>query len=262
MTIQENINSLLEKQIEDYSAESHKAKIKEKKGSDLFSLEYQTSWYDDYGNDHTLPILAILSSPDYANKISAITLKGEDEGVNGTQNWELKALLNNKATFDHLEEFILPLNDKKNHHRKIVTFKSSYDENNGLAILLDKAPNLKKLVAPSAPGPKFFDRKSHGLKELNLQSGYDHLNFIANLSKSKCFKDLTSLTFRDYAETYMDDYKDSCTKYDDYLALVNSSTLSSLKNIALIDTILDKKQKDALTKAASDKGRTLEFKKI
>jgi hypothetical protein len=263
MTIEENIKALLEKEIEDYSPESHQVRISEKKGSDLFSLDYQTCWNDDYSSEHgVLPIFYILSQPEYAGRINKISIAAEDEGVNGTQNWELNSLLENDALFDNLEEFILPLNDAENHHRKIVTNDDSYDEKNALGLLLDKAKNLKKLVAPSAPEPKFFERKSHGLKELNLQSGYDHQNFIANLSKSTCFKDLTSLTFRDYAETYMDDYKDSCTKFDDYLALVNSDTLPSLKSITLIDTVLDKKQKETLTKAASAKGRALEFKEI
>lgn len=263
MTIEENIKAQLEKEIEDYSPGSHQVKVHEKKGSDLFGLDYETTWYDDYSSDHgSLPIFYILSQPEYAAKINKISITAEDEGVNGTQNWELNSLVENDSLFDNLEEFILPLNDGENHHGKIVTNNDSYDENNALGLLLNKAKNLKKLVAPSASGPLFFERESHGLRELEIQTGFSNQNFIANLAKSTCFKDLTSLTFRDYAETYMDDYKDSCTKYEDYLALVNSDTLPSLKNITLIDTVMDDNQKETLTKAASAKGRKLEFKSL
>jgi hypothetical protein len=156
----------------------------------------------------------------------------------------------------------LPLNDARSHNRKIVTFNDSYDENGGLALLLDKCPNLETLTAPSAPSSAFFEREKHGLKALHLQAGFDHQGFISLLGQSTCFPTLTEFSFRDYAETYMENYEKLCTPYAAYEQLMTTTGLPSLKHIVLYDTVLNAQQQDALVKLADKHGKKVEFKTL
>ncbi|MGE8767191.1 hypothetical protein FFZ99_19990, partial [Leptospira interrogans] len=53
-----------------------------------------------------------------------------------------------------------------------------------LSKLLLKSPKLRVLVASSAPNLKFFKNQHNTLEFLNVSAGYNHENFIENLSKS------------------------------------------------------------------------------
>ncbi len=264
MSIANSVKTQMKDIFEEYDPHCQVIKIKEEKISKLFSIHYHTDWAFDYAETcGSFPIFHILSQPEYAYRVTMITVTGEDEGVNGTQDWNIKSLLDNDAIFDNLETVIFPLNDTENHHRRLLTYDDSYDENNGLGLLLNKCPNLKKLVSPSAPGPLFFDRKEHGLTELVLQSGYDNQNFIASLSRSDCFTSLSTLSFRDFAEVQQkENFDESLTKFDDYLALMNATGLPALKEITLIDTKLKDNEKELLTEAAKKNGRKLIFTKL
>ncbi len=262
MTVEEQIKDILEKEIEDYSdyfPDDDAVRIRHENDG-LFALEYHSFWHNDFrktSDDHI--IFHIMQMPEYAHRISAVTITSEDAGVNGVQYWDIESLIDSHTVFDHLKVLILPMNDAESHNGKIITYKDMYDESNALGLLLNKCPALKKLVAPSAPGPLFFEREEYGLEELEIQTGFDHQDFIANLSRSTCFKNLTSFSFRDYAEDYMENYQSHCTKFDDYMLLMTSDTLPSLQSIVLFDTCIDDGQKEALIKAASAKGRTLNF---
>lgn len=180
--------------------------------------------------------------------MSKVEFTSEDEGVNGTQYWDLKALLKRKRVFEHLESIAFPLNAAGTHHRIIITPDDMYDENGGLGLLLDKCPQVQNLSAPSAPNERFFARKSHGLKTLHIQTGYAHQDFIQNLSQSTCFPVLAALTFRDYAETQMKNFRASCTPHAAYEALMQSKGLPALKHVVLYDTVLSAQDQDALVK--------------
>lgn len=263
MSIQEELSAFLKNHIDGYDPKSYNIEV-EVITNGMFELKYYTDdWHSDW-NDKCcgMPLLKILADKPYCEKLLKLRINAEDAGINGTQNWELEGLLNNKNNFVNLTSFELPLNSLENHNRIIVSFIDSYEENNGIGLLLDKCPRLTNLIIPSAPGEKFFDRKEHVLENLIIQTGYDHQNFIKNLSKSTCFKSLKHLSFRDYAETYMDDFKKSCTQFDDYLLLMTSSNLPALNSITLIDTVIDQKQKDKLIIEASNKGVKLNFESI
>lgn len=262
MSIAFTIEEILKNEIPDYEAGNQKVTVREHVNG-TFELDYYTTWYDDYSDTlGVLPIFQIISRSEYSRGLSKLEITAEDEGVNGTQGWELRSMLDNEVQYPQLETFILPLNETGTHNRRIVTLNDSYDENNGLALLLDKAPKLKKLVAPSAPGEHFFNRETHGLETLILQTGYTHQGFIRNLASSECFQQLSLLQFRDYAETYMNDYKGLCVRFEDYQLLMESESLPALKTIVLQDTLMDAGQQGTLIALASAKGRALRFEQL
>jgi len=254
------INEFLSKTVDEYSENGHKATLEATDSNGLIDIAYYTYWFDDYSKEFgSMPFFYKIAQTDIAPFIRKITVRGEDEGVNGTQNWDLATLLKAKPIFTHLEEFNLPLNDSETHHQKIVTYDDMYNENGALGFLLDAAPKLKSLTAPSAPSANFFERENHSLTELNLQSGYTHQNFIKNLAASTCFSSVAKLTFRDYAQTYMDDYEKDCVPYEQYEALFNATGLPMLKEITLIATVITAEQQAALAKQAESKGIALSF---
>lgn len=165
-----------------------------------------------------------------------LEITADDAGANGTQEWDLATLLAGLAehgtSFAELEELVLPLNTRDNHNRRVVAMMG---EGGRLAKVLDAAPNLRKLVAPSAPTKVFFEREAHPLRELVIHAGYDHESFVAELAKSRCFPELTTLTFRDYAESYMDDFDSRRVPGKHFIALLKSKTLPALEHIHLVD---------------------------
>lgn len=262
MNIQNELAAFLNKHLEEYDEDSNTVKV-ELKSNGQFELEYYTLWHNDWFDEHDgLPIFKALCQTPFSEKLLSVVITAEDEGVNGTQNWDLESLLSVQNTFENLHHFELPLNTLQNHHRIIVTHKDSYDENGGIGLLLDKCPALKTLVVPSAPGLKFFERENHVLENLTIQTGYDHQSFIKNLATSTCFKDLKSLVFRDYAETYMDDFQVNCTPYEDFLLLVQSSSLPALEAITIQDCVLDSSQTENLVSEASKNNMDLSFEKL
>lgn len=256
-SIETEIIDFLKEAIEDYNPHEHKVTVLSQPGNQRLEVHYHTVYHNDY-----LQILEFLQTAKIAPLLAKISFSSEDEGINGTQYWDLKGLLEGDGKFENLEVFALPMNGSDNHNRIIVTLDDSYDENGGLGLLLDKCPQLQSLSVPSAPNEAFFARAAHGLKLLHVQSGYAHQDFIINLSQSTCFSTLASLTFRDYVETYMSDYKELCTPYAAYERLMEASALPALRQIVLYDTILDATQKTLLLELANLHGRSLEFRDL
>ncbi|WP_293913193.1 hypothetical protein [Deinococcus sp.] len=187
---------------------SFHVRVEQQPGS-TYRVQYHTDWASDWDRDEhrAFPILKFLAGLDFAPKITSLMLTSEDEGVNGTQSWEVEHMLGALTAITGLQALAFPLNTPQRHHGIIVTHNDSYDENGALGLILGACPQLRSLTAPSAPGPHFFERGTHGLEVLNLQSGYDTQQFIKNLATSTCFPALQSLTFQDYHQTYMENYK-------------------------------------------------------
>lgn len=140
----------------------------------------------------------LLNTTEFAPLISSIEIKGPDKGTNGTRLFDLGELLKNKDTqFIHLTEFEVEQTSILHENITMVTYDDYYDDNGAGGRILDKMPNLKSLILPSAPNPDFFNRKEHPLNYLSLQAGYEHQGFISKLSNSKSFPDLIHFEWTD-----------------------------------------------------------------
>jgi hypothetical protein len=262
MSIKEEIDAFLAKQITAFDPETQHADVIHNNDG-TFNLSYYTIWHNDYSDElKGLPIFSFIMQKPHCEQILQLEISAEDEGVNGTQNWDLDPIVEHENNLSKLHTLVFPINTEENHNRIIVTYQDYYEENGGIGLLLDKTPNLKKLVIASAPNENFFNREHHPLEVLEIQTGYNHQSFIANLAKANCFPNLKTLHFRDYAERYMEDFADHITPFNDYITLLQSKNLPQLKKITLIDAVLSESEKEELNSIAHDKGILLKFEEI
>ena len=209
---------------------------------DLYEIEFIA---DEPASPLCSIFFEIINQEEFAEQIWSLRLQGADEGINGTNNWDLAALAQNpKVIFRNLKQILLPLNEK-NHHRIIVTGDDDYEENGVLAKILSKMPHLEFLQSPSTPNEDFF-KHSTSIKTLHIQAGYNHQNFIYNLAQSKNFEHLETFKFWDYAESYMENYEQYATSVGDYIALFSSTHLPKLKKVYLYHTQLSPQDQEKL----------------
>jgi hypothetical protein len=223
-----------------------------------YAIVYHTPYYIE----ENLAIFSFVNTPKYTSKIHSLAIGAEDWGANGTRTIDIQTLLEPTNLFENLQKITFPLNADNLHNKIVVTYKDAYDEEGGLGLLLDRCPNLYFLTTPSAPNEYFFKRTYHPLRYLKVQTGYDHQNFIFNLSQSECFPDLEVLHFRDYAETYMSDYKDYCTSTKEYEAFfLNLHHFPALRKITIQDSWLLKSTelKEAFVHDAMHRGIIASF---
>jgi hypothetical protein len=178
-------------------------------------------------------VLATLGDPAVAAVLRSLTLRGPDEGSNGTREWDLEPLLASGATFPVLESVEIEQNAPGAHNRTIVSADGAYDEGGVLARLLQAAPALEELVSPSAPSPAFFAVDRHPLQVLGVHAGYDTRDFVLHLAGSTCFPKLRALEWGDYDERYMADYAERVTPFDHYRKLFASPALGGVTNLVL-----------------------------
>jgi uncharacterized protein (TIGR02996 family) len=186
-------------------------------------------------------VLDFLASQEVARVLHTLILDGhEDRGrSNGTLHFPLERLVERKSTFSNLVSLIMEQGSG-------IIIGSNYQESGLLARLLHKAPRLLRLTAPSAPNHEFFNLKSHPLQALSIAVGYDHQNFIENLSRSSCFPDLRELEYFDYGETYMNDYRQRCTPFDHFRILFRSPVFAQFKQVNLRGVQLTQGQVESL----------------
>lgn len=209
---------------------------------DLYEIEFIS---DEPASPLCSIFFEIINSEEFAEQIWGLRLQSADEGINGTNHWDLATLAENpKIVFTNLKYLVLPLNDK-NHNKIIVTGNDHYNENGILAKVLAKMPHLEFLQSPSAPNEDFFKHFS-SIKTLHIQAGYNHQNFICNLAQSKNFENLETLKFWDYAETYVENYEQNTTSVSDYVALFSSTHLLRLKKLHLYKTQLSHRDQTKL----------------
>lgn len=262
MNILEEINQFLAKHISEFDTEMHEAKVTTSEDG-TFNLSYYTIWHNDYADGlKGLPLFSFVMQQPYCDKLKQLIITAEDEGVNGTQNWDLDPIVASENDLPNLHTLQFPMNTDENHNRIIATYNDFYDENGGIGLLLNKTPNLKKLAITPAPNETFFNRENHPLEVLSIQSGYSHQSFISNLANATCFPHLKELYFRDYTERYMEDYKAQTTPAADFFALLKSENHPQLKKIVLIDTIVNADQQNELLAIAKDKGIELTFEEM
>jgi hypothetical protein len=199
-----------------------------------------------------------LAHPAVAERLASIVLRGPDEGANGTCNWNLSVLVVEDITYPALKLFSIQQNGPADHNRMIVA--ADFDEAGILGQLLQRAPVLDTLIAPSAPDASFFTIRDHPLRYLNVDAGYDTQHFIGNLAHSTCFPSLQHLEFGDYHETYLDAFPQGCTSFSEYEQLFRSQVATNLRSLTLRNPICSAQELAALRSLQS--ARNLQFKVV
>lgn len=188
---------------------------------DLLHVEY----YGLYCDDPFRQVLETLARPEVAARLAVLRFDGPDDGANGTREWDFSPLLDSEALFPRLTSVRVALHQSGDHNRPLIG--SGYEEGGMIARLLDRMPNLRDLMVPSAPDAAFFDRPPHPLATLCVDAGYDHQDFILHLSRSSCFPDLLQLDFGDVDEEDADDYPAACVPFEHYVALFQAPAFAS-----------------------------------
>ncbi|APH40747.1 Uncharacterized protein A9P81_0844 [Leptospira interrogans serovar Copenhageni/Icterohaemorrhagiae] len=111
-----------------------------------------------------------------------------------------------------------------------------------LSKLLLKSPKLRVLVTPSAPNLKIFKNQHNTIEFLNVSAGYNHENFIENLSKYNCFPTLSYLQFGEYNETYIDEFLEHTTPFEHYKIHFSSGILNNLQMFTLENPVCSKEE--------------------
>jgi hypothetical protein len=209
----------------------------------LVSVRFHAATLEDVAH-----FFEALRAPEVAANLAQVRVSSEDDGNNGTRDFDLRPLLAGGQNYPALLRFQLERTKPAHHNRTIVTFDGGYEEGGGLGVLLDRAPHLLSLEAPSAPSPRFFERSTHALEELRISVGYDHQGFVRGLARTSCFPRLASLELVDSAETYLEDWDATRIPRAHWSELFASSALPALRRVRLVGTRLD----DAAARALLD----------
>jgi hypothetical protein len=194
--------------------------------------------------------LAALSSPQVSSQIRTLVISDPDEGANGTKNLDLTPLLESAVRFPALKSLTIEPGLPGQHNQTVIA--RIYDEEGQIARLLSKAPALESLTVPSAPDQSFFEVGQRPLRFLRVDSGYDTQNFISNLSQSSCFPQLRVLDFADYNQRCREDFRASCTPFEDFQQLFSSPAFATVKRFVLRNSVLSPDQIALLSSQKTD----------
>jgi hypothetical protein len=206
----------------------------------LFHVEYYGLHYDDY----PLPVFETLGLPDVAPYLGSLSFRGPDVGGNGTKAWDFTPLLEREVCLSELRTLDIELSEIGRQNQVIVA-GMGYEEGGQLAGWLDLAPKLRRLTTPSAPNAAFFERADHSLQWLRVDAGYDHQEFILNLSRSSCFEYL-QLDFGEVSTYDRDLWEQNSTPFEHYEALFRSQTVTLLSPLIIRNPNLTGEQLAAL----------------
>ncbi|TDX87299.1 hypothetical protein [Epilithonimonas xixisoli] len=227
-------------------------KIEFSKIGEFYSLSFYGNGFDD---DPTVAVsefdyetnfafcrfLEFISEQQHAEKIISLHFGGQDEGANGTKSWVFDRIINSDAVFSNLKVFAIQQTDLGDHNQSIIDSDFSMEENGTIAKLVIKMPKLESLVIPSAPDKSFFEIGKHPLSFLKVQAGYNHQNFIKNLSESENFHQLSALDYSEVIDVFdmpVEDY----TNFEDFKKLFLSKAFSFIKHFKLRNSILTEEQ--------------------
>ncbi|WP_309716571.1 hypothetical protein [Armatimonas sp.] len=194
--------------------------------------------------DYFFEFIRIISEPDISGVLISLEFHGPDEGINGTRNWDFSVFLQQDISFPHLKRFIVAISKPSDHNRSIIG--EDYEENGQLAMLLNYMPSLVLFAAPSAPNADFFARTKHPLERLFVGCGYDHQDFILNLSQATCFPVLSVFGFNDFSEFYLSDWRELCVPFNHYQALFQALHIPEWRYFSLTSSLLTREERDAL----------------
>ncbi|MDB5350259.1 MAG: hypothetical protein JWN86_1506 [Planctomycetota bacterium] len=189
--------------------------------------QWHIDFYGDPFGEAYEELMSVLALPEVAGSMVSLSLRGPDEGSNGTRNWNISMLAESPTALPRLRSLSLERTRPADHNRSIVA--RDYDEDGVLAALLAKAPRLEFLESPSAPNAEFFKVGRRPLRFLSVDAGFDHQIFIGNLARSSCFPDLRHLEFGEFAETYMEDFNSFVTPLADYQSLFASPAFAPVR---------------------------------
>ena len=224
------------------------SKIEFSKIGNFFSLSFYGNGYDDdpsikatefeYETNFAFcRFLDFISEQQNADKIISLSFGGHDEGANGTKSWIFDRLLNSNVTFPNLKALTIQFTDLGDHNQSIIDCYFSMEENGVVAKLVSKMPSLENLTIPSAPNKTFFEIGNHPLTSLKVQAGYEHQNFIENLSESNNFRQLTTLDYTEVIDVF-DKPDEEYTTFESFKKLFESKAFSSIKHFKLRGSIL------------------------
>jgi uncharacterized protein (TIGR02996 family) len=212
---------------------------------------------NDEEEDPTHIVFRTCTLPGLAPRIASLEITGPRDdtyATNGVRWWNLEPLARGNGTFEHLRLFSVEgAGEDRDLGDFTIISDGGYDENEIVARLLDRMPRLERLAVPSAPGPAFFNRSIHPLRQLAVAAGFDAHSFIQNLADSTCFASLETLD-------YMEDYESRRTPLAHYRQLFESANLPNLRHLILRNPNLSVKDISALRKAPL--GRQLESFKV
>lgn len=189
-------------------------------------------------------LLQALTTPAVAAELRSLTLRGPDEGANGTRNWDLSLLVGNGVQFPKLEAVAIQQTAPSDHNRTIVG--GEYAEDGVLARLLAAAPALRSLVSPSAPNADFFAVGQRAIEYLGIDAGYAHEDFLVNLARSSSFPRLRALAWGEYNETYMEDFAQQVTPFEHYRELFASPAFAGVRMFELRNPVMTEAQLQSL----------------
>lgn len=187
----------------------------------LFHVEY----YGEAGGEGFDIFATGISDQAVAPAIASIRISGPDEGVNGTRGWAVSLLA--AVPFANLRYLHVQQMQPTDHNRTII---GDFEECGVLAEIAARSPMLTGMTVPSAPSREFFGVGLGHLAYLNVDAGYDTQDFILNFSKSAVFPNLRVLEWGEYCESYMDDWRDRCTPFDQYRDLFASDAFRPVKS--------------------------------
>jgi hypothetical protein len=236
-----------------------RAKLGHAEGHDPFGLEridFRTSeqgvhvyYFGSSTGDHYSELLNVLASDSVSRQLMSLQLDCPDAGANGTWNWDLEPLAASASGLPALRHLWIERGKPGEHNRKIVG--RSYDEKGVIGRLIAKAPLLETLVSPSAPAANFFDNRLAHLHYVAVDAGYDAQGFIRNLAKSE-IESLRSVEWGEYCETYMQDWRDHTTPFDDMLGLFRSKPFAGVKRMVLKNPVWSDEDIQRLLSPRSD----------
>ena len=225
----------------------HRLSVSESGG--LVDVEYRGEyelWFEDRTTAPILEnVLRVLASKDVAPRLRSFTyLTDAVLAANGTYDFNIDALVDGDQAFPNLTRLSLDQGHGE-HGYKILSSPAlgdDWSEAGVLARLLERAPQLDELVVPGAPAESFFAGPSHPLRCLDVDAGFGHHGFIRRLAASSRFGELRRLVFTEFRQTYLDDWREQTTSFDDYVLLFGSRLGSSLDSMSLREVNLTEAQ--------------------
>jgi hypothetical protein len=211
-------------------------------------VEFYGSCFDENYTD----LCETLCQREVAASLLSLSLRGPDEGANGTQSWDLEPLVTGEPIFARLQTFAVELQRPAAHNCPIIGASDSYEEAGVIARFVAQCPALAYLTVPSAPSPEFFAVPLPELRFLSVDAGYAPQDFLRNFAGSSGFASLRTFEWGEYANRHADDWPAACTPFEDYAALFAAPAFRSVMCFVLRQPMLTVEQLGKLRQLRPD----------
>lgn len=175
-------------------------------------------------------IQTVVASEDIAPHLHALVFEGPDEGANGTREWNFRPLIATDAHFPSLRKLFIEPSSPGDHNGSIIGWV--YDEENQIANLVRRMPQLTDLTVPSAPGDEFFQLPTTNLRALRVDFGYDRQDFLRNLGRSNSFPYLRVVDMG-YSHPGLADDPNVIATFEEYQELFLARAFSAVEEVVL-----------------------------